>query len=90
MSKTFAMLLGDVVSNVLVAEDKATAELVSGAECVEYSEENPAGIGYTYDAEKNLFKPAQPDPSCIWDETSWLWVAPIPSITIAAIEAPTE
>ena len=49
MSKTFAVLLGDVVSNVLVAKTKADAELASGAECIEYTDENLAGIGWTYD-----------------------------------------
>ena len=38
---------------------------------------NFAGIGYTYDSEKNAFIPPQPYPSWTLDETTCLWEAPV-------------
>jgi hypothetical protein len=45
---TFAVLSGSTVANVIVAETKEIAELVTKSECIEYTDENPAGIGWTY------------------------------------------
>ena len=45
----FAEIKDGVVTNVIVADTKEIAELVTGLTCVEYTEENPAGIGWTYD-----------------------------------------
>ena len=39
---------------------------------------NYAGIGYTYDAERDAFIPPQPFPSWVLDENSCLWSAPVP------------
>jgi hypothetical protein len=44
----FAVITGNQVTNVIVAKTKEDAELVTNAECVEYTDENPAGIGWTY------------------------------------------
>jgi hypothetical protein len=52
MEKTFAVLNGNVVTNVIIAESKEIAEEATGLTCVEYTQENPAGIGWTYDGEK--------------------------------------
>jgi len=38
---------------------------------------NYAGIGYSYDAERDAFIPPTPYPSWVLDETTCLWVAPI-------------
>jgi hypothetical protein len=46
--KNFAVISGTSVINVIVATTKKNAELATNAECVEYTEENPAGIGWTY------------------------------------------
>jgi hypothetical protein len=46
---TFASLSGNIVENLVVADTKEIAELVSGLTCVEYTSENPAVIGGTYD-----------------------------------------
>ena len=45
---TFAIINNNTVENVIVADDLAIAESVTGKLCVEYTEENPAGIGWTY------------------------------------------
>ena len=38
---------------------------------------NYAGIGFTYDADRDAFIPPQPYASWVLDETTCLWVAPI-------------
>jgi hypothetical protein len=53
---TFAMMSGNVVSNVIVADDKAATEAALGCTLVEYTAENPAGIGWTMD-EAGKFHP---------------------------------
>ena len=37
---------------------------------------NYAGIGYTFDEERDAFIPPQPDPAWTLDEESCLWIAP--------------
>jgi len=39
---------------------------------------NFAGIGYTYDSERDAFIPPQPYPSWILNETTCLYEAPVP------------
>lgn len=51
---TFAV--GNPVTNVIVADDLATAELVAGQTCHEYTADNPAGIGWTVN-EDGTFTP---------------------------------
>ncbi len=38
---------------------------------------NHAGIGYTYDEDKDVFYAPQPYPSWTLNETTWTWDAPI-------------
>ena len=38
---------------------------------------NPAGLGFTYDADRDAFVPPSPYPSWVLDEDTCLWVAPI-------------
>lgn len=38
---------------------------------------NYAGIGYTYDRTNDVFYAAQPYPSWILNESTWLWESPI-------------
>jgi hypothetical protein len=38
---------------------------------------NYAGIGYTYDAQRDAFIPPQPFPSWVLDEETCLWQAPV-------------
>lgn len=55
MEKTFAVLNNNVVVNVIVAESKEVAEQVVGLPCVEYTNQNSAAIGDTYDEVNNVF-----------------------------------
>jgi hypothetical protein len=45
---TFAVIDNNIVENIIVADTKEIAEKVTGKECIEYTEENPAQIGWTY------------------------------------------
>ena len=45
----FAVIEANKVINVIVADTKEIAEEVTNKTCIEYTEENPAGIGYTYE-----------------------------------------
>ena len=50
--KKFAVLSGNLVVNVIVADTIEIAEAVTGSTCVEYTNDNPAGIGWTWDGTK--------------------------------------
>ena len=57
-----------------------------GQRCVRTSyngniRKNYAGIGYTYDEDRDAFIPPQPSPDCTFDEETCLWVCPEPEVT---------
>jgi hypothetical protein len=56
--KNFAVIENDLVKNVIVAEDKLTAEEITSLICVEYSldSENIAHIGLAYNSETGIFE----------------------------------
>jgi hypothetical protein len=54
--KTFAVISGNIVSNVIAAEDESVGEVL-GITLVEYTPENPACIGWTYDEATRQFSP---------------------------------
>lgn len=45
----FAVISGNSVTNIIVADSKEVAEEVTGATCVAYTDANPAHIGLGYD-----------------------------------------
>jgi hypothetical protein len=45
---TFAVIKDGLVENCIVADSLEIAQEVAGLTCVEYTSENPAGIGFTY------------------------------------------
>jgi hypothetical protein len=45
----YAVIKDGIVDNVIVADTKEIAETVTGLTCIEYTDENPAGIGWSYD-----------------------------------------
>lgn len=47
--KNFAVIENNVVINVIVADSLDVAEAVTEKQCVEYTTENPAAIGWIYD-----------------------------------------
>ena len=44
----FAVMSGDIVTNIIVADSKEIAEQVTSQTCIEYTDENPAVIGLGY------------------------------------------
>lgn len=54
---TYAMMSGNTVSNIIVADDKEGTEQVLGCVLIEFTADNPAGIGYMYDPETGKFNP---------------------------------
>lgn len=54
---TFAMMGGNSVTNIIMADDKEATEAALNCTLIEYTAENPAGIGYTYDEETGRFIP---------------------------------
>lgn len=52
----FAVMNGNTVSNVIVADSKEIAEKIVGS-VIEYTDTNPAGIGWTYDEATGVFTP---------------------------------
>jgi hypothetical protein len=46
---TFAVIENEKVINIIIAESKTIAQELTGKVCAEYTNEDPAGIGWTYD-----------------------------------------
>ncbi len=51
----------NIVVNIIVADAEFVTTQLNKT-YVEYTDENPAGIGWTYDETTNTFTPPQPDP----------------------------
>jgi hypothetical protein len=47
--KKFAIIEDEIVVNTIVADSKSIADEVTGKNCVEYTDLNPAFIGLGYD-----------------------------------------
>ena len=52
---TFAMMNGNTVDNIIMADDKEATEAALRCTLIEFTSENPAGIGWSYDPETNRF-----------------------------------
>ena len=60
---TFAVMSGNTVSTVIVADNKEQCEAELGVVLIEYTPENPAGIGWIYDETTGKFvAPAAVEP----------------------------
>jgi hypothetical protein len=88
----FAKISNGVVVQVIVAEQDFINSLADSADWVQTSyntyggvhklggaplRKNYAGVGYSYDTERDAFIPPKPLPSWVLDEESCLWVAPV-------------
>ena len=60
---TYAMMSGNTVSNIIVADDKEATEAALHCTLIEFTAENPAGIGWTYDEETGRFVAPEPEES---------------------------
>jgi hypothetical protein len=45
----YAVIKDGIVNNIIVADTKEIAETVTGLTCIEYTDENFLGIGWSYD-----------------------------------------
>ena len=52
---TYAMMAGNSVTNIIMADDKEATEAALNCKLIEYTADNPAGIGWTYDEETGKF-----------------------------------
>lgn len=88
----FAQVKNNIVEQVIVADTKEWCESVLGGEWVQTSyntqggghtqggtplRKNYAGVGYTYDRERDAFIPPQPYPSWTLNEDTCLWESPV-------------
>jgi hypothetical protein len=88
----FAKVENGIVVNVIVAEQDVIDSGIFGHGWVQTSynthggvhangntplRKNYAGIGYTYDEQRDAFIPPQPYPSWIMSEETCLWSAPV-------------
>jgi hypothetical protein len=46
---TYAVVKENIVENVIVAQSLEIAQEITGNTCIEYTDENPACIGWSYD-----------------------------------------
>ena len=51
----YAVINGDIVENIIVAESLEIAETVTEKTCIEYTDDAPAYIGWAYDKETQKF-----------------------------------
>jgi hypothetical protein len=52
---TFAMMSGNTVETIIMADDKEATEAALRCTLIEYTDENPAGAGWSYDPETGKF-----------------------------------
>lgn len=52
---TYAIMSDNTVSTVIVADNKEQCEAELGVVLIEYTPENPAGIGWIYDETTGIF-----------------------------------
>ena len=81
----FAKVENKIVTNVIVAESEFFETFVdtSPGDWVQTSyngnfRKNYAGIGYTYDKDRDAFIPPKPYPSWVLNEDTCRWDAPTP------------
>ena len=61
---TFAMMSGNTVDNIIMADDKQATEAALRCTLIEFTPENPAGIGWNYDPETGVFTaPVEAEPT---------------------------
>ncbi len=89
----FAKVENGIVTQVIVAEQDYIDTLNDASSWIQTSyntyggvhklegtplRKNYAGVGYTYDSERDAFIPVKPFPSWVLNEESCIWEAPTP------------
>jgi hypothetical protein len=75
---SFAQIKDNVVQRVIAAEQDFINSLPDNSDWKEVSINTRAGIGYSYDQQRDAFIPPQPYPSWLLNEDTCLWESPIP------------
>ena len=83
----YAQIVDDIVTDVIVVSD----DIIDGAQFahdllggvwvqtyIDDADKNYAGIGYTYDAERDAFIAPRPDDATGFDEDTCHWIVPRP------------
>jgi hypothetical protein len=52
---TYAMMIDNTVENIIMADDKEATETALNCVLIEFTSDNPAVIGWSYDAETGKF-----------------------------------
>jgi len=73
----YALIKNGIVANIIVADSDFIHSLPNSSDYVQYTN---AGIGWIYDASKNVFIPPKPYPSWSLDD-NLNWQAPTPRPT---------
>lgn len=74
---TYAMMNGDVVSNIIIADNKEEAEKSLNCILIEFDLQAPASIGSTYDKNIGRFIPPKQFESWILNQETYSWEAPV-------------
>jgi len=72
-----AIIENGIVKNTIVCESVELAESITGLTAVEYTDENTAGIDWTYNSTTEEFRSPQPYASWIYNEEIRQWEAPV-------------
>lgn len=72
-----AIIENGIVVNTIICESIELAESITGLTAVEYTDEDPAGIGWTYNSTTGEFRSPQPFLSWIYNEDIKQWKAPV-------------
>ena len=72
-----AIIENGIVVNTIICESIELAESITGLTAVKYTDENPAGINWTYNNTTGEFRSPKPFPSWIFNEEIKQWEAPI-------------
>ena len=74
MSKKFAQIENNIVSNIVIADDEWISN--QSGEWIPFSDETIIGVGFEYNRVNNVFISPQPFPS--WSlNNDYVWVAPV-------------
>jgi hypothetical protein len=72
---TYAVVENNLIINVILADSKEIAEEITQKECIEYTEENPLGVGYYWSQDHNKY--IMPSPHNGWIFNGEVWTAPV-------------
>jgi hypothetical protein len=77
----YAVIDNGTVINTIVAESQEIAAEITGLTVLEYTEENPLGINWYWDATADAYITPAPYASWVYNYTAKIWEAPTPMPT---------